>query len=837
MSGVLRRHWRALLAVGTLLLAAGALAAYVWIFADLPSLERLEVGMVLPSTRIYDRHGALLYAISHPESGRSMPIALEDVPPHCLSAVIATEDANYWSHPGVDLWGILRALWINLRGGEILAGGSTITQQTARLLLLDPMQQAERTLQRKLKEMVLAVRLQAALGKEGVLTRYLNQVYFGNMAYGLEAAARAYFQKPASALSLAECALLAGMIQNAALYDPLTNLERAQQRQRVVLGLMAQNGFISAKEAEAAARDPLHFASTPFPIEAPHAVMAVWKQLERAFPDALYTQGLEVTTTLDLTWQRNAERIVRSQLDSLNYPKDPSRVPANAHNAALVALHPVTGEVLVMLGSPNYFDVAIDGAVNAALALRQPGSTLKPFAYALAMQPDSDAPYTAATALLDVRTPFVTSRLESYTPANFALVEHGLVSVREALASSYNIPAVIALEKVTVPTFKQFMVDVGLESLAMNTSVDLSVVLGGGEVRLYDLVAAYSIFPNGGYTIKPTLIKRVETQDGALLYAYEPPPLTRRVLDERVAFLINDILSDNQARIPSFGRNSPLQIGRIAAAKTGTTTDFRDNWVVGYTPDIVVGVWVGNADNSPMVQVTGVSGAAPIYNAFMRTVLVGRPETPFTRPEGLVQREVCALSGLLPTPECPHRRLEWFIVGTEPTEYDNLYQVFPIDRRTGALATADTPQEYVVAQTFLVLPQEAQAWGKRKGILPPPEGAQVRSPDADAPLRLLSPDPYTVFELSPLLPAEAQRIRFRVATPLDTVRVVYWLNDAPYATLESAPFSAWWQLALGDYVLTAEAELQDGTRQSTPPLFFSVTERDDPFIGSYTLGE
>lgn len=831
----LKQHKRQLFASFLGVFVVVLVAGYGWIFVGLPSIERLGAGMVLPSTRIYDRHGTLLYAISPPQSGRNTPIALEDIPPHCVNAVIATEDANYWSHAGVDLMGVARAFWINLRGGEVLAGGSTITQQTARLLLLDPTQQAERTLQRKLKEMVLAIQLQNALSKEDILALYLNQVYFGNLAYGLDAAAQAYFQKSAEALSMSECALLVGMIQNATFYDPLANPDRAKDRQRVVLNLMAQNNFITPLEAETAYRDELQFASTPFPIEAPHAVMAVWKQLERAFPEELYTQGLEVVTTIDLDWHRVAERVVRAQLNSLNNPVSQERPSAQANNAAVVALHPVTGEVLVMLGSPNYFDATIDGAVNATLASRQPGSTLKPFAYALAMLPEQETPYTAATALLDVKTPFVTRRLESYTPANFALVEHGLVSVREALASSYNIPAVVAVDKITVTAFKQFMANIGLESLATNSYVDLSIVLGGGEVRLYDLATAYSIFPNGGYAITPTLIQTVKTHNGAVLYQYQPAPLTRRVLDERVAYLVNDMLSDNNARIPSFGRNSSLQIGRISAAKTGTTTDFRDNWVVGYTPELVVGVWVGNADNTPMVQVTGVSGAGPIYNAFMRGVLIGQPEKPFARPDGLVQAQVCALSGLLPTAHCPNRRMEWFIDGTQPTTHDNLYQVFEIDRRTGALATDETSPEYRVSQTFVVLPQEAREWGIRNGITPPPSGAVVRVPDADAPLRLLAPDPYTNFELSSLLPAESQRIRFRVGVPADTQHVTYYLNDELYAQATETPFSTWWQLALGSYELRAEAWLEDGTRLTTPSLYFSVTQTE--FAGSYTVGE
>lgn len=826
-----RRKFLVLFASISLALAG---IAYAWIFAGLPSLDALSAGMSLPSTRLYDRNGALLYEISAPERGRNTPLAYSAIPEHCRNAAVATEDRHYWSHVGVDLEGLVRALWLNLRGGEVLAGGSTITQQTARLLLLDPLGQSERTLQRKLKEMVLAIQLQARYSKEDILALYLNQAYFGNLAYGIEAAARAYFAKSAEELSLAECALLAGLVQNAAYYDPLSTPERAKARQADVLRLMEAEGYITPEQRLRAEADPLDFGSTPFPIRAPHYVMAVWRQLEREYGALLYSEGLDVRTYVDANWQDLAQNIIQSQLSYLNNPFGTRPTPANAENAALVALDPHTGAVLAMLGSPDYFNEAIDGAVNAALALRQPGSALKPFTYALAFDPHQPQAYTPATVLLDVETPFVTRKLESYTPANYALVEHGPVSVREALASSYNIPAVLALEHVGVGNFIQFMGNLGMDSLTRNSNLDLAVTLGGGEVRLLDLTRAYAAFANGGVLVEPRLIERVvRRSDGAVLYQAPAPNLTRQVIDERVAYLITDILSDNQARTPAFGVNSPLQIGRPAAAKTGTTTDFRDNWVVGYTPDLVVGVWVGNADNTPMVQVSGVSGAGPIYNLFMRRVLVGTPERAFVRPEGIVQAEVCALSGKLPTDACRKRRLEWFIEGTQPTQYDDFYQRVTIDKRTGLLATDATPAEDRLVQTYIVLPAEARDWGLRRGIQAPPVGAQVIAPDASAPLRLLEPDPYTVFELSPILPPASQRLRLTVGTPPDTERVTYVLNGEVLGSVEaSRDWSLWWELRLGEFELVAQAHLRDGRVLESAPIPFSVVEYQDP--QSYT---
>ncbi len=802
--------------------------AYFWLFADLPSIDRLQAGLALPSTRIYDRNGQLLYEILPTDGGRNTALPLSDIPKHCVQAVIATEDANFYNHPGVDITGILRALWIDLRGGEILAGGSTITQQVARNLLFDPEQRAERSLRRKLREGILAIRLQSAYSKDDVLALYLNQSYFGNLAYGIEAAARAYFGKSARELSLSECSLLAGLVQAPAAYDPLTNLQAAKDRRDSVLELMIKNSYVTSEDAAVAKQDTLQFAASPFPIKAPHFVMAVWKQLQRDYPDALYSGGLDVTTTVDLNWQNSAEAIVRQQLNTLNNPVVAGKVPADAHNAALVAVDPYNGQVLTMLGSPDYFDESIDGAVNAALALRQPGSALKPFTYAAAFDPTTPNPWTAATMLLDLKTPFITRKLESYTPANFGLVEHGPVSAREALASSFNIPAVVTLDHIGLQTLVELLKRAGVETLAQNTNIDLAITLGGGEVRLLDLTQAYSIFPNGGYRVQPTFILKVADHSGHVLYQWQPTPLSTHVIDPRVAYVITDILSDNGARIPAFGPHSALNIGRPAAAKTGTTTDFRDNWIVGYTPNVVVGVWVGNADNAPMVNITGVSGAAPIWNAFIRDVLVGQPEVPFAEPQGIVHHTVCATSGLLPTPECTLTKDEVFIEGTVPIQPDNLYQSFVIDKQTGYLADDSTPQQRRQSQVYLVLPQEARDWALRNGVRPPPRNAPVQITDNKTGLRLLAPDPYTIFQVSPLTPLATQRLRLTVAAPAGTQNVTYRLDGQIIGHVDASPWALWWPLALGEHDLIATAMMSDGTQQISNSIHFSVTNYAPP---------
>ncbi len=810
--------------VVALWLVLAAVGLGLWVLDDLPSLDDLDAGLALPSTRIYDRHGRLLYEILQPQQGRNRELPLSEIPRHCVNAIIATEDANYYRHPGLDPLGIARALWLNLRRGAIVAGGSTITQQTARLLLLDPRRGSERSLRRKLREALLALKLQRRFSKDQILELYLNQVYFGNLAYGIDAAARAYFQKGAGDLSLAECALLAGIAQNAISNDPLAQRERAKSRQSVALRLMAQQGFISGEEARTALADELQFAAAPFPIAAPHFVMEVWRLLERDFSTELRAGGLEVVTTVDRDWTGQAQDIARRQLRALNNPVNGAR-PANANNAALVALDPRSGEVLTLLGSPDYFDEAIAGAVNAALAYRQPGSTLKPFTYAEAMNPAYPDAFTAATMILDIRRPFVTNKKESFAPANYGHVEHGPVLVREALASSYNIPAVVALEHIGLERFLRFVSELGLDNLRDNAQVDLSITLGGGEVRLLDLAEAYAALANGGYDIEAQFILSITDANGKQLYRYEAPPLTRRLLDERVAYIISDILSDNRARMPSFGENSPLNVGFPAAAKTGTTTDYRDNWIMGYTPDLVVGVWVGNADNAPMLDVSGVSGAGPIFNLFLRTVKRAGSQADFVEPPGITRLEVCRVSGLLPGEYCPQRIEELFIRGSEPIKSDSLYQPFTVDRLTGRLATADTDPANRREQVFLVLPDEARRWALNAGI---PQ-LSLDSPDLVADnsdgLRISSPDPYTVYELSQQLPAESQRLRFAALAPADTRSLRFLLNGEDVGGAEQAPWQAWWTLQAGRYTLVAQATLADGSQSESQPITFSVLEK------------
>ncbi|MBN1886428.1 MAG: PBP1A family penicillin-binding protein [Thermoflexales bacterium] len=816
------------------------LAVRAWLFVDLPSLDSLDANLHAPSTRILDRNGRLLYQINDPHAGRHTPLQLDEIPLYCRQATVATEDATFYTNPGVEWAGIVRAVWINLRGGETLSGGSTITQQLARNLLLSSQERSQRTLTRKLRESILAWRLARAYSKDQILALYLNQVYYGNLAHGIEAAANTYFGKKAGELDLAECALLAGLPQSPPAYDPLINLPAAQGRQATVLKLMVKHGAISSEQAALARNERLGFAAVPHPIEAPHWVMYVRAWLEGQFGlEALYRDGLVVTTTLDLDWQNTAQAIARRHLENLSHGDEGQ--PRNVNNAALVALDPHTGQILAMLGSPDYFDAQTSGAVNATLALRQPGSAIKPVTYAAAFDPKRPAPYTPATMVLDVRTAFVTREGEPYVPRNYDSRYHGPVLLRQALASSYNIPAVKVLDQVGIERMIELARQMGIRTFGDSERYGLALTLGGGEVRLLDMAAAYAVLANGGYAVEPAAVLEVRDARGALRYRWRQAPAPS-VLDERVAFLVSDILSDPQARAPAFGEWNVLRLSVPAAAKTGTTSDWRDNWTLGYTPELVAGVWVGNANNQPMLHVSGITGAGPIWHDFMEAVLKGQPARPFSPPQGLLRVEVCALSGLLPNPAaaCPHTRTEWFIAGTQPTQYDTFYRRVKLDGATGQPATAATPAGRVVERVCLVLPGEAQAWAEENGILecrsqildwgsastPQPPTSDPQPAASNLKLVMTQPDHGTVYQLTALTPLDTQRIPVS-ARPADDVQVAgvsLLVDGQPLASFEgnAGVYRALWTLTPGVHTFSAQGLDPGGLALSSAPVTITV---------------
>ncbi len=759
------------------------------------------------STKILDRDGRLLYDSAGPADAHHTYVPLAQIPTSLREALIATEDAGFYKNPGIDVRAVVRAGLTNLRHGEVQSGGSTITQQLARNLYFEPPERSSKNPFRKVREAVLALRLDRSLSKDEILEQFLNRVYFGNLAYGVEAAAHTYFGKAAHDLDLAESALLVGLLQSPGAYDPFTRVDAAKERQRTVLIRMVDEGYLTSAEADAAWAEPLSLNTTPFPVEAPHFVAWVRDQLPALVGESAVAGGdLRVYTSLDLDLQRSAQASVAWHVGELR--------DHGVTNGAVVAIEPATGHILAMVGSVDYFDADIDGAVNVALADRQPGSAIKPVVYAAALE----AGFTAASPLLDVPTSLNTLRGEPYAPNNYDHTFHGIVPLREALASSYNVPAVRVLAAIGVGRAFEMGQRLGLTTFREVSRYDLSLTLGGGEVRLLDLTAAYAAFAAGGTRVEPIAVLRVEDGAGHVLYQ-APSPRHELVVSAQTAYLISDILSDNDARAPTFGLHSPLHLDRPAAVKTGTTSDFRDNWTVGYSPGLAVGVWVGNADNSPMRNVSGVDGAAPVWRDVMLTALKGtRPEA-FAEPEGIERVLVCLPSGLLPASYCQRQRLEVFAEGTAPTDQDDYYRPLLVCDATGeAVEERDTACPGSVSErVFAFVPTEAIPWAREAGLALPPVPPYSTTFDIIAgtwqdmagaghiPLRLVSPVDGTVLHMSRELNAEDQALRIEALPATAARSVELYVDGAVVGRFGGGPYEVWWQLSPGDHEMRARA--------------------------------
>ena len=705
---------------------ASVMGLYAYYARDLPDPGALSHRQLFQTARIFDRRGALLQELNDPNGGRRTLVTLDQIPKVAQQATIAAEDASFYDNPGFDVRAVIRAAYQWLRNGEPVSGASTITQQLVKNTLLGP----EQTAERKIKEAFLAMELTRRYSKDQILEMYMNEISYGNRAYGIEAAAETYFGKPAKDLTLPEASLLAGLPQAPTFYDPYTNLPAAKERQAYVLDQMVRTGAITEQERDQAASAELKLvaASQQTTQEAPHFVTYVLQQVEQQFgTEALYREGLQITTSLDLDLQHLAEQSARAHIADIR--------ARNATNAALVAIQPSTGQILTMLGSVDFNDTRINGQVNVALALRQPGSTLKPFTYITAFSKG----WNPATMLWDIPTTFP----GGYKPNDFDNKFPGPMPVRDALAQSRNIPAVEALQFVGVPDMIGTAHRFGIEDLREPSRYGLSVTLGGGEVKLLDLTYAYSVFANGGQQIgvavpadrrqdgfrqfDPVSILKVTDSTGKVLYDNQQG--SAQVADPRLVYQITSILSDDKARQPTYGANSPLVLAnRPAAVKTGTTDAYRDSWVVGYTPDLVTGVWVGNSDNSPMTDVLGVAGAGQIWHAFMAGALDGTPVSQFNMPQGVQQADVCALSAMLPTEACRENSLpihgirrDWFVPGVNlPTQPDTWDLSVAICKVNGKLVTPLVPENAQENRVFVNLPDAVRAWGEAHGYPPPP---------------------------------------------------------------------------------------------------------------------
>jgi len=777
-----------------------SIAVFAYFSKDLPSPGRLTSREQILSTKIFDRNGKLLYDV-HGNQNRTL-VTLGEIPDDLIDATLAAEDAEFYAHHGFDLQGILRAVY-NVVIHHRLQGGSTITQQLVRNTVIS----RERTITRKIKEFILALQIERKYTKDEILQMYLNEAPYGGQAYGIQAAAETYFKKSCKDLTLGEAAFLAGLPQAPSRYSPYgSDPERAENRRRYVLHLMETRGwlgkdgrrhYLSKERAEAARNETLSYAPPGESIKAPHFVMYVKELLtDRYGSDLVEHGGLQVTTTLDLEKQERMQQIVAEEIDKVR--------KYHIGNGALLAMDPRTGEILAMVGSANFFDEKNDGQVNVTLRPRQPGSAIKPITYATAFKQG----YTPATVLFDVPTTFPGGEGQpDYKPENYDGKFRGPMALRYALGNSINLVAVKLLKLVGIKEMLSTAHDLGITTLNEPSRYGLSLTLGGGEVKLIDLVTAYSGFATGGRRVSPQAILEVKDSSGHILEKFKPSE-GPQVLPEGVAYLISDILSDNNARTLAFGPHSSLYIpGYTVAVKTGTTNDMRDNWTIGYTPSIAVGVWVGNNDNSQMSNVvSGITGAAPIWNRAMREFLAGKKDEPFRRPEDIIEKEVCAESGEIPHNWCRNPseeekkfckiRREKFIKGTEPTEKCSVHQKLEICKKDGKLASdacreAGETEKKIFVSYKAKLPEWQEfvdkwvddVYGDDETYHPPTEvSTEYFNPNGkDEPwVKITSPEDDTV----PL----SFKVSAEVITPYTVNKVKFYLDGEEIGSITSIPY-------------------------------------------------
>jgi penicillin-binding protein 1C len=722
-------------AVGLALGAALAISTFI----PFPS-GRLGPGSVL-SLRILDRNGGLLREVLSDAGGRCRWVSLSEVSPFLIKATVAAEDRFFYFHGGVDLLSTLRAVWQNLNRGRVVSGASTISQQVVRNIY-----PARRTVWRKLVEAWLALRLERTVSKNAVLVQYLNRISYGNQAAGIEAAARLYFDKPAAQLSLAESAFLAAIPRSPTRLNPYRSMAGLEKRQRDIIRKMAGLGLVSRAEARRALAERLRIEPPGGKFKAPHFCDFILSRI----PEERRPGLAAVVTTLDGNLQDKLEVMLRRYLDAVR--------DRGVTNGALVVIDNATGEVRSLVGSRDYFDEANDGQVNGALAPRQPGSTLKPFTYALALEKG----LTAATLIEDIPTQFATGD-GAYEPQNYDRRFHGPLTLRAALACSYNVPAVALLEAVGPDMLYRRLKALGFSGLSQNPAFyGVGLTLGNGEVNLLELTAAYSALARQGSFLPVRTVLELRDKSGETIVPQ--PTAGASVFSPQVAYVITDILADRDARVPSFGYNTSLSLPFPAAAKTGTSKDYRDNWTVGYTPDYTIGIWVGNFSGRPMHNVSGITGCGPLFRDVMLLLHRQARWRDFPEPEGIARVAVCPVSGELPGDGCPGLVEEVFIRGTEPSAQCSLH------RPDWAVETAAAPA--------------VNSGPRRFGISFPLDG--------------------DIFKLDPVLRPEHQRILLKVVLPpgLAPAKVDWWVNGRKAGEADY-PYSLFWRLRPGAFTIKA----------------------------------
>ncbi|NQU99716.1 MAG: PBP1A family penicillin-binding protein [Parcubacteria group bacterium] len=786
-----KRFKRNVLKVGLICIGLG-LVSVIGIFAyfskDLPSPNRINDRNVVESTKIYDRTGdTLLYEI-HGEAKRTL-VSLDQVVDYSEKATIAAEDKDFYKHFGFDPKGIARSVFLNVQSDNRV-GGSTITQQFVKNSILT----SEKTYTRKIKELILAVEIELKFTKEEILQMYLNEIPYGSNAYGIEAASETFFEKSANELTLAEAALLASLPQRPTYYSPYGNhQEDLKLRQEWILDRMAEDGYITQDEADSAKEDELAYAEEKEGIIAPHFVLYVRDKLTEKYGDKFIQEGgLKVYTTLDYEMQLKAEQAVLAGVER-NYSQ-------GASNAALVAIDPKTGQILAMQGSKDYFDKENDGNVNVAIRDRQPGSSFKPYAYAKAFEKG----YTPDTILFDLETDFSSD----YRPRNYDLSQNGPVTIKKALAGSLNIPAVKTLYLAGLEDTMDFAKKLGINTLNDPDRYGLSLVLGGGEIKLLEHAAAFSVFANDGLKYEKTAILKIIDKEGKTLENNEQRE-GEQVVDQQVARQISGILSDNGERSYVFGSSNDLVLSRPAAAKTGTTQEYRDAWTVGFTPNLAAGVWVGNNDNATMSQgAGGIKLAAPIWNGFMEDALQGmdveefqtadRVDTKKAILNGKTAQEtkvtICMPSEKLATERCPEDM-------KEERSYRKVHSIlYYVDKNNpqGAIPSnpASDPQ-------FSKWEGPVRAWAEGQGYKdeePPTEYDDMHEAKNEPSIQITSPKEKEAITDSP------DTIVVTTSAPLGIKKVEFFLDGALIGADLTGPYQQSFDATKyenGSHVITA----------------------------------
>jgi membrane peptidoglycan carboxypeptidase len=756
--------------IGLILAVIGLVGGYVYLNHELSGAIEQVVhyqGQGPGGTpRFYDRYGNLLFELQTAEKRRW--IEYEAIPPSVVDAVVAVEDDTFWTNQGFDPEAILAAVLSNYRNQEERpAGASTITQQLVRHIAFSYEERITPSYERKVKEIFLAFMLTRQRSKRDIVEMYLNEIYFGNLAYGIEAAAQTYFGKAATELSLAEAAFLAGLPQAPLDLDPYSHFEAAKSRQEFVLGLMVDEGMIDVVEGEAATAEPLQMASlmpaaseeTNTILEAPHFVLYVQQLLESRYgPEALTRGGWQITTTLDLRLQTYVEQAAREWIASRAAQHD-------VNNAAVVVMKPGTGEILAMVGSLDYFNEGIDGQVNVALRPRQPGSSIKPVTYSAAMERG----WNTGDVIWDVPIELDLGDGQKMTPRNYDGRFHGPLLLRDALANSYNIPPIQLIRDIGVPAFISTARKMGIESLTEPPGYyGLALTLGGGEVPLLEMTHAFATLANMGQRPLLTGVLEIVDSRGRPIYNRQSERLPAvNALDPRIAYIVTNILDDDAARVPGMGANNALALPFPAAAKTGTTNDFRDNWTLGYTPGVVVGVWAGNTDGHPMRDSSGLRGAAPLWRTIMtfiyddlavrQSLLVNgvMPPSAFTMPPGIEERQVCLPQGTGGS-QCSASRKDLFLAGGP------IHAV----QRLGYVADTST---------------NPGAWTLSVASLPAGSAASLQQPPLDDGTQ---PPPVSLCVLNWVRPPEGAATRLFLPVPpyyADEVRARIWAQSHGYS--------------------------------------------------------